>query len=384
MFEKLLSSKIRYSCGKSLTLFKTKFMGNRISIHKIRQSRIAEVDFNNIPFGKIFADHMFVADFDGQQWKNFEIRPLERIPFHPANMAWHYGQAIFEGMKATLSEDGTPLLFRPEDHAQRLNASARRMCMPEFPEDVFVEALSQLVQLDKAWIPTMDDSSLYIRPLMIATDEHVGVRSSETFKLMVMNLPSGPYYSKPVSLLVEERYVRAVDGGVGEAKAAGNYGASLYPTKLAKDKGYDQVMWMDAHEFKYVQEVGTMNIFFVLKDKVLTPNLSGTILRGITRESIITLLKDKGISVEERPVSMEEIHEAFQNGTLVEVFGAGTAAVIANVNRIGYKGTDLHFSSEKWTLSRQLKSEINGIRKGRIPDIHGWIHPVVLEEAAVI
>jgi branched-chain amino acid aminotransferase len=357
-------------------------MKNQISIHKIRQSKIAEVDFNNIPFGKMFSDHMFVADFDGQQWKNFEIRPLERLPFHPANMAWHYGQAIFEGMKASISEDGIPLLFRPEDHAERLNASARRMCMPEFPEDLFVEALSQLVYLDKAWIPKGEESSLYIRPLMIATDEHVGVRSSETFKLMIMNLPSGPYYSKPVSLLVEEQFVRAVDGGVGEAKAAGNYGGSLYPTQLAKQKGYDQVMWMDAHEFKYVQEVGTMNIFFVLKDRVLTPNLSGTILRGITRESIITLLQDKGIQIDERPVSMQEIYEANQQGQLVEVFGAGTAAVIANVNRIGYKGTDITFSADKWQLSSQLKSEINGIRKGRIPDIHGWIHPVVIEEAA--
>lgn len=356
-------------------------MGNRISIHRIRQSRIAEVDFNNIPFGNIFADHMFVADFDGQQWKNFEIRPLEKIPLHPATMAWHYGQAIFEGMKASISDDGTPLLFRPEDHASRLNASARRMCMPEFPEDVFIDALRRLIHLDKDWIPRGEDCSLYIRPVMIATDEHVGVRSSETFKLMIMNLPSGPYYSKPVSLLVEEHYVRAVTGGVGEAKAAGNYGGSLYPTKLAKEKGYDQVMWMDAHEFKYIQEVGTMNIFFVLKDVVLTPDLSGAILRGITRESIITLLADKGIRVEERPVSMEEIHKAYQDDQLIEVFGAGTAAVVANVNRIGYKGTDLLFNSERWSLSRQLKSEINGIRNGRMPDIHGWIRPVVVEEA---
>lgn len=358
-------------------------MENRISTHRIRQSRIADVDFNNIPFGNVFADHMFIADFDGQQWKNFEIRPLEKIPLHPATMALHYGQEIFEGMKASISEDGVPLLFRPEDHADRLNASARRMCMPEFPTKVFLEGLSRLVHLDRAWIPTGEESSLYIRPLMFATDEHVGVRSSNTFKLIIMNLPSGPYYSKPVSLLVEDHFVRAVNGGVGEAKAAGNYGGSLYPTKLAKDKGYDQVMWMDAHEFKYIQEVGTMNIFFVLKDVVLTPNLSGSILRGITRESIITLLKDRGLAVEERPVSMEEIYSAYQKGNLVEVFGAGTAAVVANVNRIGYKGNELNFNPDKWNLSRDLKTEINGIRKGRIPDTHGWIHPVVMEEVAI-
>lgn len=351
-------------------------MHHEIKITKTSKSRIAEVDFHNIPFGKVFSDHMFVADYDGTQWKNFEICPIERIPFHPATMAWHYGQAIFEGMKASISDDGTPLLFRPEDHAHRLNVSAERMCMPTFPEDIFVDALSQLVNLDKAWIPSDEESALYIRPVMMATDEFVGVRSSDTFKLMIMTLPSGPYYNKPVGLLVEEHYVRACDGGVGEAKAAGNYGGSLYPTKLAKEKGYDQVMWMDGKEFKYVQEVGTMNIFFVLKDVVLTPNLSGTILKGITRDSIIHLLKEKGYSVEERPVSMEEIAIAYDRGQLLEVFGAGTAAVVANVNRIGYKGRDLTLLPQNWTLSKELKTEINGIRKGRIADTHNWILPV--------
>lgn len=211
---------------------------------------------------------------------------------------------------------------------------------------------------------------------MMATDEFVGVKSSETFKLMIMTLPSGPYYSKPVSLLVEEHYVRACDGGVGEAKAAGNYGASLYPTMLAKEKGYDQVMWMDAKEFKYVQEVGTMNIFFVLKDVVLTPNLSGTILKGITRDSLITLMKEKGIKVEERPVSMEEIYAAYKEGLLLEVFGAGTAAVVANVSKIGYKGEDILLNAEHCDLSKYLKSTINGLRKGRLSDTHHWIHPV--------
>ncbi|MBK8955162.1 MAG: branched-chain amino acid aminotransferase [Saprospiraceae bacterium] len=359
-------------------------MDYKISIERTKNSRISTVDFDNIPFGKVFADHMFIADFDGQQWKNFAIKPLEKIPLHPATMAWHYGQAIFEGMKASISADGTPLLFRPEDHADRLNLSAARMCMPEFPADLFVDALSKLVWIDRNWIPRNEESALYIRPVMMATDEFVGVRSSDTFKLMIMNLPSGPYYAKPVSLLVEEKYVRAVDGGVGEAKAAGNYGASLYPTKLAKEKGYDQVIWMDAHEFKYVQEVGTMNIFFVLKDRILTPNLSGTILKGITRESIITLLQEKGYVVEERPVTMEEIAKAFDEGNLLEAFGAGTAAVVAHVDRIGYKGRDLKLDPANWSLSKTIKSEINGIRSGRITDTHGWIHPVMLEEAVLV
>lgn len=355
-------------------------MEYKFSTKLTSKSKIGEVDFNNIPFGKVFADHMFTADFDGTQWKNFEIAPLDKLPLHPATMSWHYGQAIFEGMKASISNDGVPLLYRAVDHANRFNASAHRMCMPEIPVDLFVESLKQLITIDKDWIPKDENSALYLRPVMMATDEFVGVRSSDTFKYMVMTLPSGPYYNKPISLLVENHYVRAADGGVGEAKAAGNYGASLYPAKLAREKGYDQVMWMDAKEFKYVQEVGTMNIFFVVDNVVLTPNLSGTILRGITRDSIITLLRDKGYRVEERPVSMEEIAIASTNGKLTEVFGAGTAAVIANVQRIGYKGTDIMLDMNQATISRELKSDINGIRKGRIADKHGWITPVYQEE----
>ena len=355
-------------------------MEYKFSTKVTSHSRISEVDFNNIPFGKVFADHIFTADFDGTQWKDFSIRPLEKLPLHPATMAWHYGQAIFEGMKASISDEGVPLLFRAKDHAKRFNTSARRMCMPEIPEDLYVESIKQLVSLDRKWIPLEEDSALYLRPVMMATDEFVGVRSSDTFKFMVMTLPSGPYYNKPIALLVEEHFVRAAEGGVGEAKAAGNYGGSLYPTKLAKEKGYDQVMWMDAKEFKYVQEVGTMNIFFVLDNVVLTPNLSGTILRGLTRDTIITLLKEKGYTVEERPVSMEEIAAAASNGKLNEVFGAGTAAVIANVQRIGYKGKDILLDMDKTTLSKELKSNINGIRKGRIKDTHDWITPIYQEE----
>lgn len=359
-------------------------MEYKISKTLTKDSKLSSVDFNNIPFGKVFADHIFIADYDGKEWNNFEISPLSRIPLHPATMAWHYGQAIFEGMKASITDNGIPLLFRAMDHANRFNASATRMCMPEIPVDLFVESIKQLVNIDKNWIPTQEESALYLRPVMMAVDEFVGVRSSDTFKFMVMTLPSGPYYNKPIGLLVEEHFVRAADGGVGEAKAAGNYGASLYPTKLAKEKGYDQVMWMDAKEFKYVQEVGTMNIFFVLDNVVLTPNLSGTILRGITRDSIITLLKEKGYSVEERPVSMEEIAKAHANGKLLEVFGAGTAAVIANVDRIGYKNVDLKLDIDKAVLSKELKRDINGIRKGRIPDTHNWIMPVYEEELALL
>ncbi len=352
-------------------------MNPEIKIHLAEKSRINELDFNNIPFGHVFTDHMFVADYDGKQWTNLEICPLHKIPMHPATMAWHYGQAIFEGMKAGINDEGMPLLFRPSDHAHRLNESAKRMCMPEFPVDVFVKALKELVWIDKNWIPHDEDSALYIRPVMMATEEHVGVRSSETFKLMIVNLPSGPYYNKPLSLYVADKYVRAVEGGVGFAKAAGNYGACLYPTKLAKEQGYDQVMWMDSKEFKYIQESGTMNIFIVMKDVVLTPDLNhGTILDGITRDSSIQILRDRGYKVEERPVSIDEVIQASNNGTLVEIFGTGTAAVIANVERFGYHGKDYHLNPANWTISKMLKAEVNGIRKGRIIDKYGWTVPV--------
>ncbi|MEP7196575.1 MAG: branched-chain amino acid aminotransferase [Saprospiraceae bacterium] len=358
-------------------------MNSEIKITPVEKSRIGELDFNNIPFGKVFSDHMFVADYDGRQWKNMEICALEKIPFHPATMAWHYGQAIFEGMKAGINDEGIPLLYRPHKHAKRLNISASRMCMPEFPVDIFVDALKELVWMDRSWIPTDEESALYIRPVMMATDEFVGVRSSDNFKLMIMNLPSGPYYNKPVGLYVADKYVRAAEGGVGYAKAAGNYGASLYPTKLAKEKGYDQVMWMDAKEFKYVQEVGTMNIFFVLKDRILTPDLTGTILDGVTRDSVIQILREKGHVVEEKHVSIEEIAIAHSKGDLLEVFGTGTAAVIAHVDRIGYKEKDMKLDPMNWDLSKMLKAEINGIRKGRVVDSHNWVVPVKQGVAAL-
>lgn len=356
-------------------------MKYEIPVQRIQQSRIDSCDFNNIPFGRVFADHMFVADYIDGKWTNLQIRPCEKLAVHPGMMAWHYGQAIFEGMKASKGEDGTPFLFRPEMHAKRMNISARRMCMPEIPEDLFIEALHTLIALDKDWIPSQDGSALYVRPLMIATDEFIGVRASDTYKFIIMCLPVGPYYSKPVSLLVEEKYVRAAPGGVGEAKTAGNYAASLYPAQMARQKGYDQVMWMDAREFKYVQEVGTMNIFFVIDGIVVTPEAGGTILRGITRDSIITILKDKGYTVEERPVSIDEVLAAHANGSLTEVFGTGTAAIVANVSNIGYRGNDLEFDPSKWEVSALVKHEINGLRNGTIEDTYGWIVPVKTPQA---
>lgn len=351
-------------------------MSYDITVQRSQQSQINTVDFDNIPFGRVFSDHMFVADYKDGVWTNCQIKPFDKILMHPGMLALHYGQAIFEGMKASKSESGTPFLFRPEMHARRMNASAARMCMPDIPEDLFLEALYKLVALEKDWIPEQTGSALYIRPLMVATDEFIGVRASDTYKFIIMCLPVGPYYEKPVSLLVEEKYVRAAPGGVGSAKAAGNYAASLYPAQLAKAKGYDQIMWMDAREFKYVQEVGTMNIFFVIDGKVVTPEAGGTILRGITRDSVITILRDKGYVVEERPLSIDEILKKHKNGKLTEVFGTGTAAIVANVSHIGYRGTDLKLDPSKWKISQLAKDTINGLRNGTIEDTYGWIVPV--------
>lgn len=350
-----------------------------IKISPCDHSRVDTIDFHDIPFGRILSDHMFTADYIDGEWTNCEIKPVSPFILNPANMALHYGQSIFEGMKASMSKDGTPLLLRPELHARRMNKSAMRMCMPEIPEELFLEAIHKLVALDRAWVPPMRGSSLYIRPIMFATDQHIGVRASETYKFAIITLPVGPYYERSVSLITETTYVRAANGGVGEAKCAGNYAASLYPAKLAREKGYDQVLWLDAKEFKYVQEVGTMNIFFVIGDKVVTPATLGTILKGVTRMCIMEIFRDQGIEVEERRISIDEVVDAYRNGMLKEVFGTGTAALVANVDKIAHKDFVMELSPEDWSLSLMAKEEINGLRDGSVVDTRDWIVPVTEE-----
>lgn len=352
-----------------------------LTIHHAKESRVANVDFQNLPFGKIISDHMFEIDYDGKQWVNPRISPVEKMSIHPMNMALHYGQSIFEGMKASRSKDGTPLLFRPELHAKRMNASAVRMCMPEIPEDIFVEAIHAIVGIDQEWIPKIEGSAMYIRPLMFATDEMVGVKASDTYKFMIICLPVGPYYPKPIKLLVEPHYIRAAQGGVGEAKTAGNYAAALYPSKLAREQGYDQVLWLDAVHHKFVQEVGTMNIFFVFNNEIVTPATSGTILKGITRASTLEILRGNGHTVNERDLSIDEVLSRYQAGELIEVFGTGTAALIANVEEIKYDNHFIRLDSSNWELSTSIKDEINGMRFGTIEDKRGWTVPV--KEVAV-
>jgi branched-chain amino acid aminotransferase len=347
-----------------------------LSIQTTSTSSVSTIDFNNLPFGRIISDHMFEIDFDGTNWVNPKIVPVERMSIHPMNMALHYGQSIFEGMKASRSKDGTPLLFRPELHAHRMNASARRMCMPEIPEDIFIEAIHALVSIDQEWIPKIEGSALYIRPFMFATDEMIGVKPSDTFKFIVICLPVGPYYPKPIKLLVEHHYIRAAQGGVGEAKTAGNYAAAMYPSKIAREKGYDQVIWLDAIHHKFVQEVGTMNIFFAFKNEVVTPATTGTILKGITRATAIEVIEGKGIPVVQREISIDEVLERYNSGDLVEIFGTGTAALIANVEEIRYDDITLKFPADQWGLSISIRDEVNGVRFGTLPDTKGWTVPV--------
>lgn len=347
-----------------------------INIKPVAKSKRSTVDFNNIPFGRVFTDHMFIAHYKNGQWSDMTIKAVENFSLHPSNLALHYGQSIFEGMKASKNAAGEPLLFRPDEHIKRLNRSADRMCMPHFPEDVFLEVLAELVNLDKDWIPNIEGSSLYIRPLMFATDEFLGVAPSENFIFIILLLPVGPYYDKPVKLIADPTFVRAVRGGTGEAKTAGNYAASLLPSKLAKEKGFDQILWLDGVENSIIQEVGTMNIFFVFDDHIATPKTDGAILKGITRMSFIDRLRDMGHRVEERLISIDEIVKRGQDGSLREVFGSGTAAVATTVSQINYKDKAITFDPATAVIAPQLKQFIEDLRNGRIEDEYGWITKV--------
>ncbi len=348
-----------------------------IAISRVAKSILETVDFSNIPFGKVFTDHMFVMDYSDGAWHSARIEPVRDLSVHPANSTLHYGQSIFEGMKAFSNHEDIPVLFRPEMHARRFNASARRMCMPEVEERVFIDAIKELVVLEKNWIPDEEGSALYIRPVMFATDEFLGVAPSQTFKLIILTLPVAPYYSEPVKLLASDQYIRAAKGGVGEAKTAGNYAASLFASKLAREEGYDQVLWLDGKEFRYAQEVGTMNIFFVIGQKVITPMTDGAILKGITRDSFLHLLRDKGLEVEERHISIDEVFAAHKQGQLKSVFGSGTAAVAVDVSEIKHKDQVIKLTLDPNSLAQQLKHQLNAIRKGEQEDKFGWIDPVL-------
>jgi branched-chain amino acid aminotransferase len=347
-------------------------MQYNIPISKTAQSKVKDLDFNNIPLGTSFTDHMFICDYENAKWVNPRIEPLRPIATHPAAMALHYGQAIFEGMKAYKDPQGVPMLFRPHDNAKRLNESADRMGMPHFPEDLFVEALRQLVALDAAWIPPQAGSALYLRPFMYADEAFIGMRAATKYKFIIMASPSGPYFSKHIKLWAENHYIRAAHGGTGEAKAAGNYAAAIRPTEIAKSKGYDQVLWLDAAEHKYIQEVGTMNIFFKINGKFVTPELDGSVLKGITRASVIDLLRHFGYEVTERRITINEIQEASLNGSLEEAFGTGTAVGIAYIKEIGF-GDETIKVSEESPVAVKVNDTLNAIKIGQQKDPFGWM-----------
>ncbi|NNK82015.1 MAG: branched-chain amino acid aminotransferase [Flavobacteriaceae bacterium] len=347
-------------------------MSYTIKINQIEKSNVDKLDFDNIPLGRTFTDHMFICEYEDGKWQNPRVEPLRLIPTHPAAMALHYGQAIFEGMKATIDQERVPMLFRPEKNAARLNFSARRMGMPEFPEDLFVEGLKQLVLLDKKWIPPAEGSALYLRPFMYADEPFIGMREAVSYKFIIIASPSQPLFNKPVKLLAETTYIRAANGGTGEAKAAGNYAAAIHPTELAKQKGYDQVLWLDATEFKYIQEVGTMNIFFKINGEYITPSLDGSILAGITRKSVIELIKDRGYKITERPITIHEIIQAEKDGTLEEAFGTGTAVAITMIQEIAYKDKIIKVSDDNPVAEAILKI-FNEIRTGKMEDKFNWM-----------
>jgi branched-chain amino acid aminotransferase len=345
-----------------------------ITVNKVEQSKLHDFSFENLPFGKYFTDHMLEADYENGEWKNVEIKPYQPLLLSPSMAALHYGQAIFEGIKAYRDKEGNAYIFRPYDNFKRFNISAERMAMPKVPEEIFMEGMKQLLVLDKNWIPNKEDHSLYIRPFMFSSDEWIGVRPSLTYKFLTILSPTGPYYAAPMRIYVEEKYVRAVPGGIGFAKAAGNYGAALYPSAIAKQRGYDQVLWTDAFEHKYVQEIGTMNVVFIIGNKAITPELtSGTILSGVTRDSVLTLLKEAGYAVEERPISIDEIIDAYKAGNLREVFGTGTAATISPLKELRYKDFVMTFDTEQWQIAPMIKTWLTDIREGRREDKYGWM-----------
>lgn len=346
-----------------------------ISVTKTTQSKLSKTDFSNLVFGKVISDHMFVADFVNGQWTDLRIEPYSPMEIEPANAALHYGQSIFEGMKAYKNEHGEVLIFRGDANARRMNESALRMCMPTIPEEIFLEGLSQLVDLDRDWVPTGKGSSLYIRPFMFAMDNYIGVKPSDTYRFMIFTCPVGAYYSKPVSVKVETTFTRATEGGTGFAKTAGNYAASLFPALQAQKAGYDQLLWTDGKSHSKIEESGTMNVMFKINNTLITaPTNTGTILKGITRDSVIQLAKDWNEPLEERFLTVGELQEALESGSIQEAFGVGTAATIAFINKIHVNGTDYTLmESSETSFGKRILKELDGIKYGEIADSHHWI-----------
>ncbi|MCH7411001.1 branched-chain amino acid aminotransferase [Belliella sp. DSM 111904] len=346
-----------------------------IDINKTSNSKIAATNFDDLKFGQTISDHMFVAEYENGSWGNFRIEPYAPLQLNPANATLHYGQSVFEGMKAYKNTAGEVLIFRADANQQRLNESARRMCIPEVPEEIFMEGLKTLIQVDADWIPNKPGYSLYIRPFVFATDDYLGIRPSEKYKFIIFTCPVGNYYAKPVSVKVESKYTRAAEGGTGSAKAAGNYAGSLYPALLAQKEGFDQLLWTDGKSHQHIEESGTMNVMFIINDTLITaPTTTGTILKGITRDSVLTLAREMGVKVEERFLRVTELEDALVSGTLKEAFGTGTAATIAHIAKIHVNGNDYELPEiDQSAFSNQVLDKLDQIKYGKTEDNHGWI-----------
>lgn len=344
----------------------------KLNIQKVETSRIGQVDFSNLTFGSTFTDHMFECDYKDGAWQNPTIKPYGPLTMSPAAKVFHYGQAVFEGMKAYKDDNGKVWLFRPEQNFLRINKSSVRMAIPEFPRDIFFEALTTSVKIEKDWIKPGLGNSLYIRPFVMATQVGVGASPSTEYKFMILMSPAQAYYTGDVKVVIADHYSRSANGGVGAAKAAGNYGAQFFPTNLAREKGFQQVIWTDASNHQYLEEAGTMNVFFRVNDTLLTAPISDRILDGVTRKSVIALAKHDNIKVEERPVLVSEIVEAAKNGNLKEIFGAGTAAVISPVSAFSYKDETFELEKQDDGFATRFKKELMDIQYNRSEDPFDW------------
>jgi branched-chain amino acid aminotransferase len=347
-------------------------MTSYIEIQRIEKSKIATVDFDNLPFGSVYSDHMLECNFKDGTWQKPVIKPFAAISLDPSAKIFHYGQSIFEGMKAYKDDSENTLLFRPLDNWKRLNKSAERLMIPEIPEEIFMEGLKTLLKVDSDWIPRNPGSSLYIRPFMFATGTGFHASPANEYKFIIVTAPSGAYFAGKVKVLIEEKYARAANGGVGYAKAGGNYAAQFYPTQLAIEKGYNQVVWTDDNTHQFIEEAGAMNIFVRINNTLITSPTSDRILDGITRKSILQIAEDEGIKTEVRKISVGEVVEAAKNGNLKEMFGAGTAAVISPIAGFGYQENDYDLPVLEDSFASQLKKKITDIQTNKVADPYGW------------
>ncbi|MBP3942329.1 branched-chain amino acid aminotransferase [Sphingobacteriaceae bacterium WQ 2009] len=343
-----------------------------IRVELTKESKLSQVDFNDLKFGKILADHMLVAEYEDGVWTDVKIVPYGDLTISPSMSALHYGQAIFEGIKAYKFADGTVSIFRPEKNFERFNLSAQRLEMPAVPEEIFMGGLKKLLSIDSEWVPSVEGAALYIRPFMFATEAALGVHPSISYKFVIITGPVGAYYNKPLRLKVETHYTRAAQGGVGFSKNAGNYALSLYPTRIANDEGFDQLIWTDAKEHKYIEEAGTANLIFRIGDTIITPD-GETILHGVTRRSIIELANKWGYKAEQRTVSVQELIDGIKAGEVSEAFAAGTAATLTPISVIGFEGQTYELPPvEGREFSTKVLTYLNDLRYGRVADELGW------------